>query len=214
MQFFLDTANIEDVKPFLKTGLIDGITTNPSLIAKQGKKLPDVIKQFCDLVDGPISAEVMGKTSKEMIQEGLELSKIHENVTIKLPLTMEGLKACHALSNEGILTNVTLCFSVTQALMAAKAGATFVSPFIGRLDDISSNGSSLIKDISDIFAIQQMDTLVLAASIRTPFHVMQAAKDGAEVATIPPKVLQQMIHHPLTDKGLDIFEKDWLTSQQ
>lgn len=214
MQFFLDTANVEDLKPFLETGLIDGITTNPSLIAKQGKKLPDVIKQFCDLVDGPISAEVMGKTSKEMIQEGLELSKIHENVTIKLPLTMEGLKACYALSNEGILTNVTLCFSVTQALMAAKAGATFVSPFIGRLDDISHNGSSIIKDISETFTIQQMDTLVLAASIRTPFHVMQAAKDGAEIATIPPKVLQQMIHHPLTDKGLDIFEKDWLASRQ
>ncbi|HCU06615.1 MAG TPA: fructose-6-phosphate aldolase [Holosporales bacterium] len=214
MQFFLDTANVEDLKPFLETGLIDGITTNPSLIAKQGKKLPDVIKQFCDLVDGPISAEVMGKTSKEMIQEGLELSKIHENVTIKLPLTMEGLKACYALSNEGILTNVTLCFSVTQALMAAKAGATFVSPFIGRLDDISHNGSSIIKDISETFTIQQMDTLVLAASIRTPFHVMEAAKDGAEIATIPPKVLQQMIHHPLTDKGLDIFEKDWLASRQ
>jgi len=214
MQFFLDTANIEDLKPFLKTGLIDGITTNPTLIAKQNKKLPDVIKQFCDLVDGPISAEVMGKTSSEMIQEGLELSKIHENVTIKLPLTMEGLKACYALSNEGILTNVTLCFSVTQALMAAKAGATFVSPFIGRLDDIAHNGSSLIKDIADIFAIQQIETLILAASIRTPFHVMQAAKDGAEVVTIPPQVLQQMIHHPLTDKGLDIFEKDWLSSQQ
>lgn len=214
MQFFLDTANIEDLKPFLETGLIDGITTNPSLIAKQGKKLPDVIKQFCDLVDGPISAEVMGKTSKEMIKEGLELSKIHDNVTIKLPLTMEGLKACHALSNEEIMTNVTLCFSVTQALMAAKAGATFISPFIGRLDDISCNGSSLIKDISETFAIQQMDTLVLAASIRTPYHAMQAAKDGAEVATIPPKVLQQMIHHPLTDKGLDIFEKDWLASQK
>jgi transaldolase len=212
MQFFLDTANIEDLKPFLETGLIDGITTNPSLIAKQGKKLPDIIKQFCDLVDGPISAEVMGKTSKDMIKEGLELSKIHENVTIKLPLTMEGLKACYALSNEGILTNVTLCFSVTQALMAAKAGATFISPFIGRLDDISCNGASLIKDITDTFAIQQIDTLVLAASIRTPLHVMQAAKDGAEVATIPPKVLQQMIHHPLTDKGLDIFEQDWLAS--
>ena len=214
MQFFLDTANIEDLKPFLETGLIDGITTNPSLIAKQGKKLPDVIKQFCDLVDGPISAEVMGTTSKEMIKEGLELSKIHDNVTIKLPITMEGLKACNALSNEEIMTNVTLCFSVTQALMAANAGATFISPFIGRLDDISSNGSSLIKDISETFAIQQMDTLVLAASIRTPYHAMQAAKDGAEVATIPPKVLQQMIHHPLTDKGLEIFEKDWLTSQQ
>jgi len=212
MQFFLDTANIEDLKPFLETGLIDGITTNPSLIAKQGKKLPDIIKQFCDLVDGPISAEVMGKISKDMIKEGLELSKIHENVTIKLPLTMEGLKACYALSNEGILTNVTLCFSVTQALMAAKAGATFISPFIGRLDDISCNGASLIKDITDTFAIQQIDTLVLAASIRTPLHVMQAAKDGAEVATIPPKVLQQMIHHPLTDKGLDIFEQDWLAS--
>lgn len=214
MQFFLDTANIEDLKPFLETGLIDGITTNPSLIAKQGKKLSDVVKQFCDLVDGPISAEVMGKTSKEMIKEGLELSKIHDNVTIKLPLTMEGLKACYALSKEEIMTNVTLCFSVTQALMAAKAGATFISPFVGRLDDISSNGSSLIKDISETFAIQQMDTLVLAASIRTPYHAMQAAKDGAEVATIPPKVLQQMIHHPLTDKGLEIFEKDWLASQQ
>ncbi|PIZ32764.1 MAG: fructose-6-phosphate aldolase [Alphaproteobacteria bacterium CG_4_10_14_0_8_um_filter_37_21] len=214
MQFFLDTANVDDLKPFLETGLIDGITTNPSLIAQQGKKLSDVIKQFCDLVDGPISAEVMGKTSKEMIKEGLELSKINKNVTIKLPLTIEGLKACYALSNEEIMTNVTLCFSVTQALMAAKAGATFISPFIGRLDDISSNGSSLIKDIAETFAIQQMDTLVLAASIRTPYHAMQAAKDGAEVATIPPKVLQQMIHHPLTDKGLEIFEKDWLASQK
>ena len=214
MLFFLDSANIADLKPFLNTGLIDGITTNPSLIAKSGQKIEKVIAEFCSEVEGPVSVEVLSKTADDMIKEGKAFSKIAENIAVKLPLTMEGLKACYALTQEEIMTNVTLCFSAPQALMAAKAGATFVSPFVGRLDDIGQTGMDLIKDIVQIFEKHHLDTMVLAASIRSPLHVMEAAKAGAHVATIPAKVLTQMIHHPLTDKGLEIFEKDWLASQK
>jgi transaldolase len=212
MLFFLDSANVSDVQAFLETGLIDGITTNPSLIAKSGRKLEDVIAEFCEKIEGPVSVEVLSKTAKEMIEEGKKFSKIGENITVKLPLTIEGLKACHALSQEEIMTNVTLCFSPVQALMAAKAGATFISPFVGRLDDIGQEGMKLIEDIVEIFEVHNLDTMVLAASMRSPLHVAQAAKAGAHVATIPTKVLEQMIHHPLTDKGLEIFEKDWLSA--
>lgn len=209
MRFFLDSANVDDLNPFLEMGIIDGVTTNPTLIAKSGQKLDQVIASFCEKVDGPISVEVMSADAQKMVAEGRIFSKIAENVTIKLPLTIEGLKACYVLSQEDIMTNVTLCFSATQALMAAKAGATFVSPFVGRLDDIGYNGMQLIEDITHIYALHEIETLVLAASIRTPLHVVDAAKAGAHIVTVPSKVLHQMIEHPLTDKGLNIFEKDW-----
>lgn len=209
MRFFLDSANVDDLNPFLEMGIIDGVTTNPTLIAKSGQKLDQVIASFCEKVEGPISVEVMSADAQKMVAEGRIFSKIAENVTIKLPLTIEGLKACYVLSQEDIMTNVTLCFSATQALMAAKAGATFVSPFVGRLDDIGYNGMQLIEDITHIYALYEIETLVLAASIRTPLHVVEAAKAGAHIVTVPSKVLHQMIEHPLTDKGLNIFEKDW-----
>jgi transaldolase len=209
MRFFLDSASISDLDPFLDMGIIDGVTTNPSLIAKNGQKLEHVISTFCEKVEGPVSVEVVSADAQKMVSEGRLFSKIAENVTIKLPLTIEGLKACYILSQEDIMTNVTLCFSVTQALMAAKAGATFVSPFVGRLDDIGHNGMQLIEDITHIYALHDIETLVLAASIRTPIHVVEAAKAGAHIVTLPAKVLHQMIEHPLTEKGLNIFEKDW-----
>ncbi|CAO4834906.1 MAG: Transaldolase [Holosporales bacterium] len=209
MRFFLDSAHIEDLHPFLEMGLIDGVTTNPTLIAKSGKNVEDVIAQFCSKVDGPVSVEVMSKSAQDMIEEGKRLSEIAENVTIKLPLTIEGLKACNALNASDIMTNVTLCFSPSQALLAAKAGATFVSPFVGRLDDIGYDGTQLIDDIVKIFSVHMLETMVLAASIRHPIHVIDVAKAGADIATLPAKVLYQMIQHPLTDKGLEIFEKDW-----
>lgn len=209
MRFFLDSAHVEDLHPFLEMGLIDGVTTNPTLIAKSGKNLEDVITQFCSKVDGPVSVEVMSKSAEGMVEEGKRFSEIAENVTIKLPLTIDGLKACHILNESGIMTNVTLCFSPTQALLAAKAGATFVSPFVGRLDDIGQNGTQLIQDIYDIFSIHGLETMILAASIRHPIHVIDVAKAGADIVTLPAKVLHQMIQHPLTDKGLETFEKDW-----
>ncbi|CAO5677894.1 MAG: Transaldolase [Holosporales bacterium] len=209
MLFFLDSANVEELLALMDTGLIDGVTTNPSLIAKSGKKIDDVIALFCEKTQGPVSVEVMAHEAKDMIKEGKNFAKIADNITIKLPLTMEGLKACFALSQEEIMTNVTLCFSATQALMAAKAGATFVSPFVGRLDDIGQEGMTLIQDIAKIFEIHNLDTMILAASIRSPLHVMQAAKAGAHVATIPAKVIDQMVRHPLTDRGIEMFENDW-----
>lgn len=209
MRFFLDSANVTDLNPFIDMGIIDGITTNPSLIAKSGAKLETVIEDFCKKVTGPVSVEVVSEQAVEMIQEGREFSKIAENVTIKLPLNEEGLKACYALSQEGIMTNVTLCFSLTQALMAAKAGATFISPFVGRLDDIAHDGLQLIHDIVNVYALHDIETMVLAASIRNPLHVAEAAKAGANVVTVPAKVLHQMLYHPLTDKGLEIFNNDW-----
>lgn len=209
MRFFLDSASLNDLDPFIGMGVIQGVTTNPSLIAKSGEKLEKVIQGFCERVTGPVSVEVMSKDAKDMIEEGKAFSKIAENITIKLPLTPDGLKACFSLSQEMIMTNVTLCFSSSQALLAAKAGATFISPFIGRLDDIGYDGIQLIHDIAHIYTLHDIETMILAASIRTPLHVVEAAKAGADVVTVPAKILHQMFDHPLTDKGLSIFENDW-----
>jgi len=209
MKFFLDTANVDDVKKLLPTGLIDGITTNPSLIAKSGRDIFEVIKEMCDLVEGPVSAEVVASDYDGMIKEGRRLAEIAENVAVKLPLTMDGLKACKTLTDEGKMVNVTLCFSAAQALLAAKAGATFISPFVGRLDDIGQSGMLLIEEIQEIFSTHYLETEILAASIRTPLHVVQAAKAGADIATIPPQIIDQLVRHPLTDRGLEIFAKDW-----
>ncbi len=213
MHFFIDTANISEIKRINAWGILDGVTTNPSLIAKEsGKPFEAIIEEICGIVDGPISAEVISMEAPEMIQEGKKLAKIHKNVVVKLPLIPEGLKACKALSSEGIRTNVTLCFSATQGLMAAKAGATYVSPFVGRLDDINLVGMELIEDLVQIFANYDLATQVLAASIRSPRHVTESALAGAHVATIPTKVFDQMIQHPLTDKGIEGFMADWKKS--
>lgn len=213
MQFFIDTANISEIKRINAWGILDGVTTNPSLIAKEsGKPFEAIIEEICGIVDGPISAEVISMEAREMIEEGKKLAKIHKNVVVKLPLIPEGLKACKALSAEGIRTNVTLCFSATQGLMAAKAGATYVSPFVGRLDDINLVGMELIEDLVQIFANYDLATQVLAASIRSPRHVTESALAGAHVATIPTKVFDQMIQHPLTDKGIEGFMADWKKS--
>jgi len=214
MKFFLDTANIEDVKELLPTGWVDGITTNPSLIAASGRRFLDVIAEMCALVDGPVSAEVAATDYKTMLAEGRHLAKIAENVAVKVPLTLDGLKTCYALTQEGTMVNVTLCFSAAQALLAAKAGATFISPFVGRLDDIGHDGMNLIQEICQIYAQYPFDTEVLAASIRHPLHVTQAAQSGADIATIPPKVIYQLLQHPLTDKGVEIFTKDWKKTGQ
>lgn len=215
MQFFLDTANVQDVKDLISTGWIDGITTNPSLIAASGRDFIEVIAEMCELVDGPISAEVAATDFETMLKEGRHLAKIAENVTVKVPLTLDGLKACYVLTQEEIMVNVTLCFSIGQALLAAKAGATFVSPFIGRLDDISFDGMEIIQEICQIYAqYPEFNTQVLAASIRHPLHVTQAAKCGADIVTVPPKIIHQLLHHPLTDKGLDTFVKDWQKTGQ
>lgn len=213
MKFFIDTANIAEIKRINEWGILDGVTTNPSLIAKEsGKPFEAIIEEICAIVDGPISAEVMAMDAAGMIEEGKKLAKIHKNVTVKLPLIPEGLKACKALSSEGIKTNVTLCFSATQGLLAAKAGATYVSPFIGRLDDINLAGMELIHELAQIFANYDLETQVLAASIRGPRHVTDAALAGAHVATIPTKVFDQMVQHPLTDKGIETFIADWKKS--
>lgn len=209
MLFFLDTADVNEVKELCETGMVDGITTNPSLAAASGIPFFELITQMCALIDGPISAEVTALDAATMIAQGHQLAKISKNVTIKVPLTVEGLKACRALSNEDILVNVTLCFSATQALLAAKAGATFISPFIGRLDDISQPGMALIQDIRLIYDNYGYQTAILAASIRHPLHILEAAKAGADVATMPPKILRQLYQHPLTDTGLENFLKDW-----
>jgi len=213
VHFFIDTANISEIKRINAWGILDGVTTNPSLIAKEsGKPFEAIIEEICGIVDGPISAEVISMEAPEMIEEGKKLAKIHKNVVVKLPLIPEGLKACKALSSEGIRTNVTLCFSATQGLMAAKAGATYVSPFVGRLDDINLVGMELIEDLVQIFANYDLATQVLAASIRSPRHVTESALAGAHVATIPTKVFDQMIQHPLTDKGIEGFMADWRKS--
>jgi len=213
MRFFIDTANIQEIKRINEWGILDGVTTNPSLIAKEsGKPFEAIIEEICGIVDGPISAEVIAMEAGAMIEEGRKLAKIHKNVVVKLPLIPEGLKACKVLSAEGIKTNVTLCFSATQGLMAAKAGATYVSPFVGRLDDINLVGMELIEDLVQIFANYDLATQVLAASIRSPRHVTESALAGAHVATIPTKVFDQMIQHPLTDKGIEGFLADWRKS--
>ena len=209
MKIFLDTANINEIKEGASWGIVDGVTTNPSLIAKEKRDFKQVVKEICDIVDGPISAEVISEDSEGMISEAKELVKIHKNIVIKIPMTVEGLKAVSKLSKEGIKTNVTLIFSPNQALLAAKAGATYVSPFLGRLDDVGSQGMDLVRTIVEIFLNYDYDTEVIAASIRHPLHVVDAALAGAHIATIPMKVLQQMVKHPLTDKGIESFMNDW-----
>ena len=214
MKFFVDTAIIEEIRELNDLGLVDGVTTNPSLILKSGRDIIDVTKEICSLVDGPVSAEVTANDFDGMMRQADILSKIAENICIKLPLTWDGLKACKALTTKGLKTNLTLCFSANQALLAAKAGATYVSPFIGRLDDIGLNGIDLIGEIRTIFDNYDFTTKILAASIRTVNHVKEAALIGADVATIPPSIMKILVKHPLTDKGLDIFLKDWAKTGQ
>ena len=209
MKFFIDTANVEEIKEIATWGILDGVTTNPSLIAKEGRVFEEVIKEITEIVDGPISAEVIGLTADEMIKEADELVKIHENIVIKIPMTEEGLKAVKVLSEKSIKTNVTLVFSANQALLAAKAGASYVSPFLGRLDDIGHDGMDLIREIVDIFDIFGIDTEVIAASVRNTLHVTNAALAGSHIATIPYGVFKQMLKHPLTDSGIERFLKDW-----
>jgi len=209
MKFFLDTANIEEIRQGVSLGLVDGITTNPSLIAKEGRNLEEVAKEICELVDGPVSLEVVSTNAAEIIEEARHLAKIHKNVVVKIPMIREGLKALHVVSQEGIRVNVTLIFSANQALLAAKNGAAIVSPFVGRLDDIGNSGMELISDIVQIYSHYEFNTEVLVASIRTPIHVLEAAKMGAHIATLPGKVLEQLIKHPLTDIGLEQFLADW-----
>ena len=209
MRFFIDTANIEEIKEANELGVICGVTTNPSLIAKEGRDFIEVVKEISTIVDGPISAEVISLDHKGMVEEADKLSKIHKNIVIKLPMTLEGLKATKILSQKGIKTNVTLIFSATQALLAARAGATYVSPFVGRLDDIGQDGHSLIEEIVDIFNVNAIETEIIVASVRNPIHVAQAARIGADIATVPYKVITQMTKHPLTDKGIENFLKDW-----
>jgi len=208
MKFFLDTANLEEIKKAASWGIIDGITTNPSLIAKEGVPIEEQIRKICDVISGDISAEVVSTNSKEMLDEGRKLARIHKNIVVKVPLIPDGIVAASAFSKEGIRTNVTLCFSAAQALVAAKAGAYIISPFIGRIDDIGWPGMDLIDDIVAIYSTYGYKTQVLAASIRGPLHVIEAAKAGAHIATMPFKVVEQLFHHPLTDKGLDQFLKD------
>ena len=211
MKIFIDTANIEEIRDASTLGIVDGVTTNPSLIAKEGKELKDVIGEICSLVDGPISGEIKATTTKwqDMVEEGKEIAKFHKNMVVKIPMTKDGLIAVKELTKLGIKTNVTLIFSVNQALLAAKAGATFVSPFVGRLDDISEDGVQLIYDIVDVFATYDVKTEIIAASIRHPMHVVECAKAGADIATVPYKVIMQMIKHPLTDQGIEKFVSDY-----
>jgi transaldolase len=212
MQFFIDTANIAEIREAASYGILDGVTTNPSLVAKEKKDFRALLMEICEIVDGPVSAEVISTDTPGMLVEARELAALHGNIVVKIPLIKEGLKAVKVLSSEGIRTNVTLCFSPTQALMAAKAGATYISPFIGRLDDISIDGMDLIRQIIAIYQNYGYPTQVLAASIRHPIHVVQAALAGADVATIPLKIIDQMFRHPLTDSGLAKFLEDWRES--
>ncbi|MEP3232496.1 MAG: fructose-6-phosphate aldolase [Hyphomicrobiales bacterium] len=214
MKFFVDTADVAEIRELEATGLLDGVTTNPSLILKSGRDIKEVLAEICDAVEGPVSGEVVAMEAGAMIKEGKLLAEIASNICIKLPLTMEGLKACKALTDEGYKTNVTLCFSANQALLAAKAGATFISPFIGRLDDMAIDGMELIEDIRTIYDNYGFETEILAASIRTANHVKDAALAGADVATIPPSTLKGLVKHPLTDKGLETFMADWAKTGQ
>jgi transaldolase len=209
MKFFIDTANIEEIKEAHSMGMVDGVTTNPSLIAKEGRDFEEIIKEICEIVDGPISAEVVSTDTEGMLEEGRRLSKIHDNIVVKIPMLVDGLKATRKLAEEGIKTNVTLVFSPLQALMAAKAGATYVSPFIGRLDDISQEGLLLVEQIVEIYSNYAFDTEIIVASIRNPLHVLESALMGADIATIPFSVLNKLAAHPLTDKGLKAFLDDW-----
>jgi len=214
VKFFVDTAEIDDIKELNDLGMVDGVTTNPSLILKSGRDIIEVTKEICGIVSGPVSAEVVALNADDMIAEGRKLAKIADNIAVKLPLTWDGLKACKVLSGEGKMVNVTLCFSANQALLAAKAGATFISPFIGRLDDINLDGMDLIEDIRTIYDNYGFETNILAASIRSVNHVQQCALLGADVMTAPPEVIKKLAMHPLTDKGLDQFMKDWAKTGQ
>ncbi|WIH47503.1 fructose-6-phosphate aldolase [Listeria monocytogenes] len=209
MRFFIDTANVEEIKKANRMGFIAGVTTNPSLVAKEGRDFNEVIEEITSIVDGPISGEVVSLEADEMIAEGRVIAKIHPNMVVKIPMTGEGLAAVKVLTEEGIKTNVTLVFSATQALLAARAGATYVSPFLGRLDDIGDDGLVLIRDIADIFEIHGIPTEIISASVRHPIHVIECAKAGADIATVPFKVFEQMLKHPLTDSGIDKFLADW-----
>ncbi|HDA6245527.1 TPA: fructose-6-phosphate aldolase [Listeria monocytogenes] len=209
MRFFIDTANVEEIKKANRMGFISGVTTNPSLVAKEGRDFNEVIQEITSIVDGPISGEVVSLEADEMIAEGRVITKIHPNMVVKIPMTGEGLAAVKVLTEEGIKTNVTLVFSATQALLAARAGATYVSPFLGRLDDIGDDGLVLIRDIADIFEIHGIPTEIISASVRHPIHVIECAKAGADIATVPFKVFEQMLKHPLTDSGIDKFLADW-----
>ena len=209
MKFFIDTANIDEIKEANSMGMVDGVTTNPSLIAKEGRDFEEIIKEICEIVDGPISAEVISIDAEGMVKEARELSKIHDNIVVKIPMLVDGLKATRILAEEEIKTNVTLVFSPLQALMAAKAGATYVSPFIGRLDDISQEGLLLVEQIVEIYSNYAYDTEIIVASIRNPLHVLESALMGADIATIPFSVLSKLAAHPLTDKGLKAFLNDW-----
>ena len=212
MKIFIDTANVNEIKKAAELGIIDGVTTNPSLIAREGRDLKEVIEEICSIVDGPISAEVISMTASKMVEEGRQLSKLHKNVVVKIPMCEEGLKAVNILSKENIKTNVTLIFSPQQALLASKAGANYVSPFMGRLDDAGTSSSQVISDIAQIFKGYKIDTEIIAASIRNPIHILECAKAGANIATIPYKILIDMIKHPLTDKGIDKFLADYSNS--
>ncbi|MCT8999336.1 fructose-6-phosphate aldolase [Chelativorans intermedius] len=214
MKFFVDTADVNEIRELSETGLLDGVTTNPSLIMKSGRPILEVTREICEIVDGPVSAEVTAVEFKEMMREADILSEIADNICIKVPLTMDGLKACKALTGSGRKVNVTLCFSANQALLAAKAGATFISPFIGRLDDTGIDGMELIAEIRTIYDNYDFETEILAASIRSVNHVKQAALIGADVATVPPAVLKALVKHPLTDKGLEAFLADWAKTGQ
>jgi transaldolase len=209
MKFFIDTANVNEIRKAWDLGVIDGVTTNPSLISKEGREAVSLLKEICSMVHGPVSAEAVSMTADEMVKEAESLAKIHENIVVKIPMTEDGLKAVKKLSGMGIKTNVTLIFSPTQALLAAKAGATYVSPFVGRLDDISHSGMDLVGEIIDIYGNYMFHTEIIVASVRNPLHVVEAAKMGAHIATIPYSVIIQLIKHPLTDIGIEKFLKDW-----
>lgn len=209
MKLFLDTANVEDIKKVNDMGVICGVTTNPSLIAKEGRDFTQVVREIASIVDGPISGEVNSDDAEGMIAEAMEIVKIHKNMVVKIPMTLEGLKAVKVLTSKEIKTNVTLIFSANQALLAARAGATYVSPFLGRLDDISTNGMDLIRTVAEMFDIHGIETEIIAASVRHPVHVTDAALAGAHIATVPAKLIYQMLNHPLTDQGIEKFKKDW-----
>lgn len=215
MKFFIDTADVREIKDLAATGMVDGVTTNPSLVAKTGRNFLDVVAEICEIVDGPVSAEVTATDFETMLTEGRKLARLADNVAVKVPLTWDGLKTCKALSDDGVLVNVTLCFSPAQALLAAKAGAAFISPFVGRLDDIATDGMGLISEIRQIYDnYEALTTEILVASVRHPRHVVDSAKMGADVATVPPSVLRALISHPLTDKGLAAFLADWAKTGQ
>lgn len=215
MKFFVDTAEINEIRELADTGLLDGVTTNPSLIKKSGRDFKETIKEICAITDGPVSAEVVATDYEGMVRQGEDLAQIAKNVTIKVPLTLPGLKACKYFTSRGIMVNVTLCFSAAQAILAAKAGATFVSPFVGRLDDVGTDGLTLIHDIVTIYNhYPEFETEVLVASVRNPMHIVESAKMGAHVMTAPPSVIKALVNHPLTDRGLEQFLKDWAATGQ